>query len=679
MKLFLRFIFCCFFVQINGQSDDADLQKRIDFYKTKIEQSDGNNKMQWIDSLVRAVWERPELKYDSISKVSINFAFELDSLAKASRVLSDLMYYHNNIANQPQNTIELYDLYYEKFENLNDDFALGSLNLYVGDAYTRSNDYEQGILYYKKAISYGKKSPQKKLEGLATLYLGYSQSSRGEFSKASENYRNATELFVTLKDTLNLINVKNALAILYSKNDFFEEAKTERFEAIEMAKKINYGSSLVSMYYNTAMDFKKTGDFERQISYLKASKKVNDSYEYGTYIKKILLAELSKAYANTDSLILAKSNFKELEVVLQNEYEDTYENDRYYLDAKKTLSFAQGNYEDALKYGQRYVDIQRKRKMYEELMRGEKFLSDVYASIGIVDKQNQHLVTYHKIKDSIASVKKIKSLTYYQTLYETEKRDRKIESQGNNIALLDARNSAKNQWIIFGSLGLLLSFFLFTLTRSRRNTERERKQQEKFSQDLMESQEKERTRIAKELHDSVGQKLTLIKRQLQNGDQPALTKLSNDALEEVRSISRGLYPALLKELGLTLSIVHLINEYDEQTELFFTTDIDTIDNYFTDAAGLNFYRLIQECLTNIVKHAKAKAVTVSIKVKEQSIITLIADNGKGFNLENGKKQNTLGLKTIFERIKILEGQLSIDSQLHTGTNFILTIPIKYES
>ncbi len=195
----------------------------------------------------------------------------------------------------------------------------------------------------------------------------------------------------------------------------------------------------------------------------------------------------------------------------------------------------------------------------------------------------------------------------------------------------------------------------------------------------MQSQEEERTRIARELHDSVGQKLTLIKRKSQNLNQLELTSLTNNALEEVRSISRGLYPALLKHLGLSQSIAQLVNEYDEQTELFFTTDIEPVDGYFTEIASLNFYRLIQECLTNIVKHAKAKAVTVSIKKQEGLIVTVISDNGKGFDVNDSKKKNSLGLKTIFERIKILEGKLSIDSEINTGTNFILTIPIKNES
>jgi signal transduction histidine kinase len=82
-----------------------------------------------------------------------------------------------------------------------------------------------------------------------------------------------------------------------------------------------------------------------------------------------------------------------------------------------------------------------------------------------------------------------------------------------------------------------------------------------------------------------------------------------------------------------------MNEYDEQTDLFFTMDTDTIDAYFTENTTLNFYRWIQECLTNIVKHAKAKSVTVFIQKEGNDIISLISYNGKGFNVTESKNKN----------------------------------------
>jgi signal transduction histidine kinase len=231
-------------------------------------------------------------------------------------------------------------------------------------------------------------------------------------------------------------------------------------------------------------------------------------------------------------------------------------------------------------------------------------------------------------------------------------------------------------WWFYLVLSLFsISFLVWFLRLAKEKS----KMQENFSQDLLHSQEEERTRIARELHDSVGQQLTLIKRKTQNLEEDELTEMANNALEEVRSISRGLYPALLKQLGLTESVELLINEYDEETDLFFSVDIENFNAYFTESTSLNYYRLIQECLTNIVKHANAKSVSITIKREGSLIQTIITDNGKGFEVNDSVKKNSLGLKTIFERIRIMNGKISIDSKINNGTSFLFSIPVKNES
>lgn len=286
---------------------------------------------------------------------------------------------------------------------------------------------------------------------------------------------------------------------------------------------------------------------------------------------------------------------------------------------------------------------------------------------------------YQKLEDSVFSIEKTERSNELQLKYQTEKKDLKIAAQESNIALLEAKNKIKKQWMLFGGAVLLTLFFIVIVYKSRNSVKKEKKQQEQFSQDLIQYQEEERKRIARELHDSIGQQLTLMKRKSQNLGQEEITRMIDNTLEEVRSISRNVYPTLLKELGLTESIEQLINEYGEQTDLFFSTDIDQIDTYLTDHTSLNFYRLVQECLTNIIKHAKAKAVTIHIKKQHTTIIALISDNGKGFNINDAKKKNGLGLKTIFERIKIVNGKISITSTLGIGTSFTFFIPVKNES
>ncbi|WGD34208.1 sensor histidine kinase [Olleya sp. YS] len=254
-----------------------------------------------------------------------------------------------------------------------------------------------------------------------------------------------------------------------------------------------------------------------------------------------------------------------------------------------------------------------------------------------------------------------------------------LDFSGNKIAsslLLDIHSTEffyKKWWFFLIVSTSIIGFLLWLLKQAK-----DRKQlQEQFSQGLIISQENERKRIAKELHDSISQQLTLIKKKAQNTKQEEITVLTHNTLEEVRAISRGLYPPLLKQLGLTESIEQLILDIDEQTELFVTSDIDNIDDYFNENQTLNCYRFVQECVNNILKHANAKALSVVINKQKDKISIKITDNGKGFDIANAQKKNSLGLKTIYERIRILKGEITIDSKSNSGTLIHVIIPIKY--
>ncbi|MDT0554384.1 ATP-binding protein [Patiriisocius hiemis] len=241
-----------------------------------------------------------------------------------------------------------------------------------------------------------------------------------------------------------------------------------------------------------------------------------------------------------------------------------------------------------------------------------------------------------------------------------------------NLTIISKNFFYKTWWFYLLILVLIISMLTYLLKQAKLKQQL----QETFSENLLESQEKERTRIAKDLHDSVGQQLTLIKKKAQNYDQEELALLTNNALEEVRSISRDLYPAVLKQLGLTTSIEQLVYDIDEETTILFSTEIEDIDQIFTEKETVNLYRFIQECLNNIVKHSKATSVEVIIKNKNKHIAISIKDNGAGFDVTNKTSQNSLGLKTLSERIRILGGTLQINSKPTKGTNITAILPTK---
>lgn len=255
---------------------------------------------------------------------------------------------------------------------------------------------------------------------------------------------------------------------------------------------------------------------------------------------------------------------------------------------------------------------------------------------------------------------------------EIEALDFSGKKMGDSLIIpIHSKNFFYKTWWFFLCITLIISSILFWMFRQQQL----RKQlQESFSEDLMQSQEDERARIAKDLHDSVGQQLTLIKQRLQEKGDSDISQLTHNTLEEVRHISRGLYPAILKQLGLSGSIEQLLYDVDEQTDLFVSADIDDIDDFFDEKAALHIYRFVQENVSNVMKHAFAKAISVTIQQEQKTILITIKDNGKGFDVLEKQKNNSLGLKTLQERIRILEGTLTIESNAETGTKTTAQVP-----
>ena len=304
------------------------------------------------------------------------------------------------------------------------------------------------------------------------------------------------------------------------------------------------------------------------------------------------------------------------------------------------------------------------------------FLSTVYDKLGDNSKAFFHYKAYHDLRDSISSVQKVKGLSYYQTLYETEKRDAKIEAQSAEITLLDTQNKIKNQWIIFGGLGLIALFSISYLLRSRNFARNKQRLLTEYSQNLIKGQEEERSRLARELHDSVGQKLMLLTKKTKSVKNPEMESLAGNTLEELRSISRGLRPVALEQLGTTTAIQTLINEFDANTDIFFTHEIANVDTALTKETSLHLYRIIQEALSNMIKHAEAKAASVEIDLEDNEVKVVIKDNGKGFNFEEKIKEGkSLGMRTLLERAKIMNSKLRIKSEQGKGTSIFLTVPI----
>jgi signal transduction histidine kinase len=212
-------------------------------------------------------------------------------------------------------------------------------------------------------------------------------------------------------------------------------------------------------------------------------------------------------------------------------------------------------------------------------------------------------------------------------------------------------------------------------------------EQNAFKHQLIDSMESERKRIATELHDSIGQELLIIKNRallalndLKNRKnvREQLNEISNtasQAIQATREITNDLRPYQIDRLGLKKSIESVINRAAKTTTISFTSDIDPIDNLIPKEMDIHVYRIIQECINNIIKHAHATAGKVTIKRWYNRLNIDVEDNGTGFDVSSQRTQSErgMGLLGIVERTRFIGGTMRIESNHGEGTRVLITI------
>ncbi|MDX2173302.1 MAG: triple tyrosine motif-containing protein [Bacteroidota bacterium] len=211
---------------------------------------------------------------------------------------------------------------------------------------------------------------------------------------------------------------------------------------------------------------------------------------------------------------------------------------------------------------------------------------------------------------------------------------------------------------------VIVSYIFLTFMVIRYIIKRRINKQRKISALLLNAQEDERQRISRELHDNIGQRLLSLNIKTKNQHVDEI----NPLIEEVRSLSRTITPVKFKDTGLKELIIRLIDDLKEQ-QIYFTYDIEEII-----IANVNFkmnvFRIIQESISNIIKHSKASNARIVIFKTDKGFKVEINDDGQGFDLEQYLLNNSVGLSSIHERALVIGAELVIKSGIN-GTKIEL--------
>ena len=205
---------------------------------------------------------------------------------------------------------------------------------------------------------------------------------------------------------------------------------------------------------------------------------------------------------------------------------------------------------------------------------------------------------------------------------------------------------------------------------------------------IVEIQEDERQRVARELHDGISQLLVSVKYSLNiasirdSKGEGAIENIErgvvilDEAISEVRRISKDLRPSVLDDLGLATAVKSLADDFAKRSGIEIDMEADKIGDILSSEGKTALYRVMQEALTNIARHANATALKIRLKSRAGTVRLMIADNGRGFNVVNAEENNGgHGINNMRERLEAQGGWLQLRSITGRGSRILAVLPV----
>lgn len=557
---------------------------------------------------------------------------------------------------------------------------------------TYYSNSDQAFRYTQQYLALAEKQNNLVEMAQARFYMGNIHISRSEYDLALLYYMQAVEYFEETGDSAKIASVYNGIGAVYENNgnDSLSLHYYQRSQQISesLGDKRRSGLALNNM----ANIYKKQGNSGKAIACLeKAVKQLADADPQ--YLQPI---RVNLANALLDHHETAKAQEIYTSVLSRiNKHDNTFT----YIEALRGLgniARANGNYPAAVRYLEESFYTATESGFSDQRYDMMKDLIDAYAAHGDHQKGLALFYEYHTIKDSVFHSEKDRHLTETLQKYEGLKKDQALEKQQQRIN----EQNRTTQLLIAGTLILalfLLLVFLFyrnrliyqkTIAEQTRELQQQKirdlEQQHKLvaMNSMIAGQEAERKRIAKDLHDGLGGLLSTIKtyfstlrrENITHADTVLHTKtneLIDEACVEVRRISHNMMPYALSLSGLEDALTDL-GESLRQDRIQPTLEIHKIPA-MDEAKSVMIYRVAQEIISNIRKHAGAQNVLLQILAYRDILTLTIEDDGQGF--DTGQKYAGMGLSSIMSRVDFLDGRMDIDSQPGKGTTITIEIPI----
>lgn len=513
---------------------------------------------------------------------------------------------------------------------------------------------------------------------LATVFLQVSN-----YSEANNYYLKAQRIYSRINDNVRQAYVLNNMGVLYLELGNTEKALESVNQGIDIVNSTEDKRDLGILYTNKSLAFYKKNEFDSAQIYADLAIKIaveKSSYYY-----------LPKVYNIKGEIYLQQSDFKLARYYLSEGLRSAKNNDYKTIEINVLINFGkyflkQQMVDSALFYSNIALEnIILFDSNYKQLIKVNTVYKDIYKETGDIDKilfYTEELLSLNDLESKKNKAHEIYNLRLKQIAEQKLAADNKIESQNNLLKNKDL--------IIFIIVCCLLIVLLLYIYRQQKQHKEILLLTKRKNKAAIESELLERGRIGKELHDGLGQILTVIRLNLSllsknmhssNSKEEEYLRNSingvDDVFIEINSIIQNLSPTIITNKGLEKAVRKIVSEINKTKEISLKFEIFGFETKVDSLIENVLYRSIQELINNGIKHSKASEINIQLLKGDEEITLMVEDNGIGFDYSNyqNHKVDRHGLNNISTRVKNLNGQFYVDSQLERGSIITIIIPI----
>jgi signal transduction histidine kinase len=543
-------------------------------------------------------------------------------------------------------------------------------------SYAREGKYDTALSIYNRSLKFcDTRAPSRKYFGVIYNAIGAVHSMLGNDGAAVSNLKLAIhnmELYKESKGTVETFY--SNLAVVIEQVDEGDKAMYYLDKGEAIASKNKNKETLSYIYFKKSKIYAARKDTQRSKYYLKeALRTVGDNPSFQlillNYMANTAIDEAR--YKEADSLLhIIEKRFKATNSTI-NYNLSRITSGKFYLKTHQLTKAEQ--------YLQQALDITRKAPAALTLIKIHELLAEVYQGQQRYDQAFFHLQQEKQLSDSHYNVEKKRKLAFIETQFRSAQKDKDLIEKQFLLKNQQQLLTQKNLWIMLISvIAVCISILLIAMYRHYTHKQKlhQSSLQIREMKSIMNGEEKERTRMGRELHDSIMVQFSVVKMNLStflganpSSGAPELRKILDQldgATSSLRNTAHSLMPDLLLQEGLVGALDYFVDYCRSNTsidiELLHYGSIPRFDIEFE----LSLYRIIQELLQNIMKHAQATHAIVQLSFMDHYLSVVVEDNGKGISPNKTNARDGLGLKSIEARVKAVNGRMSIESQEGNG-------------